>query len=290
MSLKFINGTMCIILLLLSQNNMAMQEKKKETKSPAPLKDIAARLVVSMDHPIASPETKAGQEIRAKIPYVILQTIDQWDKKRKDALGEILEVLKAAHKRLTGKDLKIDLSELDEVSASYCLLVTCNGTKDRPSLARYFINRGADINMTKSECGSDDIDGMTPLHLAAKNGFGYTVQLLINHKDCKINDTDYEHQTPLHKAVENGWIGISRLLLAHGSTIDAQDNEENTPLHLAMNIKNPKKRLALVKLLLENNARKNIKNDDGDTPLVLAKERNYIDIIPLLASQKGKHK
>ena len=78
--------------------------------------------------------------------------------------------------------------------------------------------------------------------------------------------------TPLHLAVLSENIKEVGLLLEMNNTdVNIQNNDGNTPLHLALG------NLKIVRLLLEmNNIDVNIQNNDGNTPLLLANSENII--------------
>lgn len=85
-------------------------------------------------------------------------------------------------------------------------------------------------------------------------------------------------RTALHWAAAVNNIEVAKLLLRRGANRDLQDNNDETPLFLA--VKNG--RFEMAKLLLENLANSNIPNDMNQMPRNIAAERRYGNIVELL--------
>jgi ankyrin repeat protein len=108
----------------------------------------------------------------------------------------------------------------------------------------YVAKHGLDADMRYLLCkhahydNDPDIDGTTPLHIAANAGHEKTVQALLDF--CA--NTENQHNsglTPLHRAARGGHIGVVRLHLEDDRSnpdtciIDIMDGQENTALTLA---------------------------------------------------------
>ncbi len=107
------------------------------------------------------------------------------------------------------------------------------------------LDKGANVN-------AEDDKGETPLDLAtnqdiqtllqntaellevAKSGNIQKVNSLIN-EGASVNATDQNGQTPLHLAAKNGHEEVVKALLNKGANVNAKDNDEQTPLNLAPN-------------------------------------------------------
>jgi len=77
--------------------------------------------------------------------------------------------------------------------------------------------------------------GLTALHLAAWNGHGKTVSLLLEHAPTLVDEQDVEGCTALHYAAYNSYPGVLLSLLESGSSLSISDRRGRTPLHTAAN-------------------------------------------------------
>lgn len=115
--------------------------------------------------------------------------------------------------------------------------------------------------------------GATPLHAATYLGRPKFVKNLVNYP-ALINQPNENGITPLILAVNQhsrikpaDTISITRLLIAHGADVNAQDNDGETALLEAVSPPRPQ----LIKLLLDAGANACLPSShDGDTPLMKA--------------------
>uniref|UniRef100_A0ABD2XM39 Uncharacterized protein n=1 Tax=Trichogramma kaykai TaxID=54128 RepID=A0ABD2XM39_9HYME len=120
--------------------------------------------------------------------------------------------------------------------------------------------------------------GNTPLHLAVKNGFLKSFEILLR-RGADPNSANQEGSTPLHliatatysyKLVEI-FFKIAKVI-GKPVWVNVQDKEGNTPLHLA--IRHGNKRTSGI--LLENGANPNLADKDGCTALhLISNTRRY---------------
>ncbi len=127
-----------------------------------------------------------------------------------------------------------------------------------------------------------DISGRTPLHWAAQEGALDAAKILVKY-NAKINLLDDEKYSPLAIAASEGHLGVTRFLLENGANVHKKILG-GTILHLACAWNQDK----IVKLLLNNGARINMKNDQGDTPLHVSVDYCYEDIVRLLLLKGAK--
>ena len=112
------------------------------------------------------------------------------------------------------------------------------------------------------------VDDQPPLHLAVDHGrklIEVTRQLIGRHADIMARDS--KGRTTLHLSVDGKFddthFDTVRLLLEHGADVQAQDNDQSTPLHHASYSGCVK----TAQLLLEYGASVNERNERGRTPL-----------------------
>ena len=104
-----------------------------------------------------------------------------------------------------------------------------------------------------------------------------------------IDIQNYKGKTGLHCAAKAGFLKVINLLIENGATVDATDNDGETPLFEAIRstIKNGEKQRAALEALLVKGADPNLRNRKGLTPLQVAKRMRRIDagrIVELLQS------
>lgn len=104
--------------------------------------------------------------------------------------------------------------------------------------------------------------GMTPLYNACRSGWAETVELMIE-RGADLNAQSYG-ETPLIKVAGKkvNDVTLARILIENGAKINVQDSQGNTPLYHAVMNKNSK----MIKLLLDNGADMYIQNKKGDSP------------------------
>ncbi len=182
---------------------------------------------------------------------------------------------------------------------------------DHPEVVRLLVNGKSDVPdvFTAATVGANDRlaqlvratpgsirlrngDGLTPLHVAAREGHADAARVLIaagadvksfdEQPATKYQGPDSNGWTPLHLAALDGKAAVATVLLDHGADVNLPDKRgKDTPLHFAAWAGNAD----LVKLLLARKADREAKDEMGRTPLALAKEKGHAAVMKLLEKQ-----
>ncbi|MCA7010493.1 ankyrin repeat domain-containing protein [Wolbachia endosymbiont of Tribolium confusum] len=138
-------------------------------------------------------------------------------------------------------------------------------------------NQGAGLN-TK---GSND---WTLLHFAASSNKFDIVKFLLD-KNANIKAKDVYGNTPLHVAAQyDSKLEIVEFLLdKNASGINDVNNNGSTPLHVAIQ----GNKSSTVKFLLNKGASIQVKDKDGKTPLDLAKQEGYTNIVQMIEQRQS---
>ena len=168
-------------------------------------------------------------------------------------------------------------------------------------IVKRMISQGASVNTReKSRIGG------TPLYCAAQTGHVKVAQILLDNV-AQVNAKDNYGWTPLHKAVSKQLEEMVRLLLKNGADVNITSTGGWTPLHQAL--KSPyRTKPEIVELLIQYGADVNQSNPSGkswdsqhdshpfrrttaymgDTPLEIAINKGYDDIVDLLQKHGAK--
>jgi hypothetical protein len=136
------------------------------------------------------------------------------------------------------------------------------------------------LNTGKVEADSKNNVGWTPLSWAARNGHEAVVKLLLDTGKVEADSKDDDGRTLLSLAAEQGHEAIVKLLLDTGKVeADLKNNNGRTPLSFATRNRHE----AVVKLLLDTGkVEADSKNNVGWTPLSLAVEQGHEAVVKLL--------
>ena len=126
-----------------------------------------------------------------------------------------------------------------------------------------------------------DLEGSTPLHVAASKGRRVLVEIL-RAEGANLEALDKQGRTPLHSAVMNGHLNVCVCLVAELASINAPDADQMTPLHWAA--KNC--HLRIVDFLLAKGADRKIFDCNGYLPLHYAVDSGEVEAINTLYTEK----
>ena len=142
------------------------------------------------------------------------------------------------------------------------------------------VNEGADVN-AKNEVG------WTALQLASLYGYDKVAKLLIKN-GAKVDAKDKAGWTALHHASWNGQLRTSKLLVAEGADVNAKTDKGWAPLHYA--VFSGERAMGMIDFLLKNGAYADVPDGKNLTPLQLAKEMGYQEMVIRLKSFQTKAK
>lgn len=103
----------------------------------------------------------------------------------------------------------------------------CWPTKEGISIAKYLINKGADLHRANSESQIEPL-----LHMAIKSGDSDFVNLILK-EGIDPNVKDSKCRTPLHVACDKGLSDIIRLLVDKGAKPNIKDKSGRTAIDIA---------------------------------------------------------
>ena len=123
-------------------------------------------------------------------------------------------------------------------------------------------------------------DGFTPLGLACYFGQSEVARyLVLKGADVNLPSHNGLQVYPIHSAVAGSYNDIVRMLLENGAQVNVKQQAGATPLHSAAQSGN----LELLILLLEKGAETNIRMEGGKLPADLAREKGFEEISDILS-------
>lgn len=126
-------------------------------------------------------------------------------------------------------------------------------------------------------------DGRTPMHLAAAKGDVKALEHLAK-KPARLRAVDGNRHLPIHLASRYGkLLAVKKLLEMDPDTVNATDDDMNTPLHHACDAGH----LSVVEHLVASGANPEARNSSGEAPLLIASIRGKGDVVRFLVSNAG---
>lgn len=150
-------------------------------------------------------------------------------------------------------------------------------------IVSYLLGKGADIHLTN---GTNE----TALNLASQAGSNEIVKMLI------AAGSEIEHRgqmgTPIIMAAQEGHTDIIETLIEARADVNQKHTDfDNTPLHLVLkSVTDQAKLKKVVQLLIKAGVEIDAVNDEGETPLTLARRLNSpvkTEIVKMIDKKKG---
>lgn len=152
-------------------------------------------------------------------------------------------------------------ASLSETDAGNALLVAASD--NHAGSVELLLDRGARSDVRSGL-------GNTPLLRAAPYGNTEAAAVLLAH-GANVNAKNVQYNTPLHLAAARDLMPMAELLIRHGARVNAVNGDGNTPLHQAARFT---AQFDVLRLLLENKAKPDIRSRSGMTPLLYLMTRN----------------
>ncbi|KUI62492.1 Serine/threonine-protein phosphatase 6 regulatory ankyrin repeat subunit B [Cytospora mali] len=217
---------------------------------------------------------------------------------RSSAMTSILFLASATTTSYTDevRDLTKNVTDLNQKDKEGRTALMLSVKSKNHRLTSRLLSLGANTNLR-------DNNGKTALMMATESeDLPVMEELLSAHADPKVQDN--QGYTSLHHASEsNPSLASIQLLLDHGTDPDTQDNRSRTALHLLLErlrqiLDNPQQFVTdyhihqfrpIINVLLGKNARLELKDEQGQTPLHLAAYMDQTIGIQLLNHLKSQH-
>lgn len=124
---------------------------------------------------------------------------------------------------------------------------------------------------------ASNANGLTALHLAAKDGFVRICEELLR-RGAAVDSVTKKLNTPLHIATLAGQLDVLKMLVSAGANVNARSSHGFTPLYMAAQENHD----SCIRYLLANGANPTLATDDGFTPLAVAMQQGHENVVGLL--------
>lgn len=189
-------------------------------------------------------------------------------------------------KLLAKDDIDTNLKTIDDKWPLQLALMKSyvDNESDKYDLAKRIIKKGGNVNCVWPDTGD------SLLHFLIRRDEEESALFLVDY--ANLNVVNKNGLTPLHIACEKGFSGLARKLLEKGAHPNVQSTamSYNTPLHIAVQSNG----VEVIKIFVEIRKGKsdddddvyipnfNLKNENGDSPLNLALNMGYQNLVPIL--------
>jgi ankyrin repeat protein len=188
----------------------------------------------------------------------------------------------------------LDIGDSDNLTALH--LATARG---HYKVAKMLLDAGVEVNRKTS-------DKTSALHIAASRGYIDTVEVLLD-GGANIDSLDSSDRTPLFLAVSRGHDDVVALLIKHGAKVNIEEIHGYTPLceavwqkmvplvqilldagakitqsHFLLHYAIMHRHTEMAELLLKAGSIVNLRDDNGDSPLIVAARTGICQLVELL--------
>ena len=140
-------------------------------------------------------------------------------------------------------------------------------------IVKYLIEKCDSMNL-------QDLDDMSPVHLAAESGHLNIVKYLIE-TGTSVNLQDVDGMSSVHWAAKGGHLDIIKYLVEKWGSIDLQDENGMSPMHWAAKGGH----LDIIKHFVEKEGSMDLQDDNGMSPVYYAIFNAHSDIAEYLFTQ-----
>lgn len=118
------------------------------------------------------------------------------------------------------------------------------------------------------------------MHLACMKGYVRLVTYLKYDLDTSFEDQDEQGMTPGHLAIKEGKEAVAQLLISWDMDLKVQDMKKNTMLHYAAIAENPR----IARILIMRGASRKMQNIDNKTPYDIAQSLQNKPLMAILVN------
>ncbi|XP_064633189.1 ankyrin-2-like [Lineus longissimus] len=147
-------------------------------------------------------------------------------------------------------------------------------------IAHFLVDSGCDVNLVSKKVLHRD--NLTPLILAIEYCRVDVIEKLLS-KGAHATTCYMRDLTPLHLAAQLNKVEMMSVMIKYGADIDAKSTEGETPLHFALLFESPGAAKHLVKAGCDLRTKAKISTILDEMGLHLAIQREYTDVIDLVA-------
>lgn len=126
----------------------------------------------------------------------------------------------------------LDINAKDKETGKNSLIILISKDRKNFRLIKYFLNNGADVNIKYPYKNTTT----TLLHYTVLKGDYPMLKLLLKH-GASANIQNNEGNTPLHLAAKYNYVKIVKALINNGADSNIENYSENTPIDIALKYK-----------------------------------------------------